>query len=68
MIRKGDFRTDDTERDWATDGLAIGSPNDPAIGEAYNQTTGPGGKGLMKPPKDEDAPEQHTVRDHIYNG
>ncbi len=37
------------EREWADAGLPIGSPNDPAIGEADNQTTGPGGTGLRAP-------------------
>lgn len=62
------LRTDDTERDWANEGLDIGSPNDPAIGEAYDQTTGPGGKGLMKSPKDPDSPDPNSSRNHIRNG
>lgn len=36
-------------REWADAGLPIGSPNDPAIGEAHDQTTGPGGSGLRAP-------------------
>jgi hypothetical protein len=36
----------DPAREWADEGLPIGSPNDPALGEAPNQTTGPGGSGL----------------------
>ena len=44
--------TTDTERDWADEGQAIGSPNDPAIGDAPNQTTGPGGSGLRAPRDD----------------
>jgi hypothetical protein len=68
MAGKPELRTDSTERDWASDGLAIGSPNDPAIGEAYDQTTGPGGKGLMKRPKDPDAVDPNSTKNHIYNG
>jgi hypothetical protein len=30
-------------------GKPIGSPNDPLIGIARDQTTGPGGNGLKKP-------------------
>jgi len=37
------------QREWGDAGLPIGSPNDPAIGEAPNQTTGPGGFGLRAP-------------------
>jgi hypothetical protein len=53
------LRTVDTERDWADAGQPIGSPNDPAIGEAHNQTTGPGGTGLRAAarPREEAAPE-----------
>jgi hypothetical protein len=52
-------RTMDTERDWADAGQAIGSPNDPAIGETHNQTTGPGGNGLRAAakPREETTPE-----------
>lgn len=41
-------RTTDTQSDWADPGLPVGSPNDPAIGEAHNQITGPGGDGLRQ--------------------
>ncbi len=77
MPRKIDVRTDSTEVDWADDGLAIGSPNDPAIGEAYNQTTGPGGKGLTAPKKHADVEAQEADQEtdiaaerenHIRNG
>jgi hypothetical protein len=40
------------DREWADEGLPIGSPNDPALGEAPNQTTGPGGSGLRAPRRD----------------
>ncbi len=33
-------------------GKPIGSPNDPLIGIAKDQTTGPGGKGLKKPERE----------------
>lgn len=39
------------EREWGDAGLPIGSPNDPAIGEAHDQTTGPGGFGLRARPR-----------------
>lgn len=39
-------------------GKPIGSPNDPLIGVARDQTTGPGGKGLKKPARQ--APEKKT--------
>ncbi len=51
-------RTTDTEQDWADEGRPIGSPNDPDIGKARDQTTGPGGQGLRKPDADTfDPPE-----------
>jgi hypothetical protein len=70
MQRKADLRTDSTEVDWADDGLAIGSPNDPAIGEAYNQTTGPGGKGLTAPKKHADEASDVAAEraNHFRNG
>jgi hypothetical protein len=49
--KQPDPRTTDTERDWADAGQPMGSPNDPDIGKAHNQTTGPGGKGLRLPPE-----------------
>jgi len=33
-------------------GKPIGSPNDPLVGIAKDQTTGPGGNGLKKPPQE----------------
>jgi len=70
MKQKADLRTDDTQRDWADEGLPIGSPNDPAIGEAYNQTAGPGGKGLTAPKKHGDDESDVSVEraNHIRNG
>lgn len=68
MKRRTELRTDSTERDWADAGLGIGSPNDPAIGEAYNQTTGPGGKGLMARPKNTEVSDAELARNHFYNG
>jgi hypothetical protein len=41
----------DPEREWGDAGLPVGSPNDPAIGEALNQTAGPGGFGLRARPR-----------------
>jgi hypothetical protein len=50
MSRYTQKRPDPTpDREWADAGLPIGSPNDPAIGEAHDQTTGPGGSGLRAP-------------------
>ena len=50
MSRYVQKRSDpDPDREWADAGLPIGSPNDPAIGEAHDQTTGPGGRGLRAP-------------------
>ena len=43
------------DREWADAGLPIGSPNDPALGEAHDQTTGPGGNGLRAAPRRRDA-------------
>jgi hypothetical protein len=41
-------------------GRPIGSPNDPLIGIAPNQTTGPGGKGLFKRPAQSTDEENST--------
>jgi len=47
MSRSAQKKPDtDPVREWADPGLPIGSPNDPAIGEARDQTTGQGGEGL----------------------
>lgn len=39
-------------------GKPIGSPNDPLIGIAPDQTTGPGGKGLRK--REQQSPEEEN--------
>lgn len=49
------------KREWGDAGLPIGSPNDPAIGEAPDQTSGPGGSGLRKSEKTDTG---HENRDH----
>jgi hypothetical protein len=39
-------------------GKPIGSPNDPLVGIARDQTTGPGGKGLKK--REKQSPEEEN--------
>lgn len=63
------------EREWADAGLPIGSPNDPALGEAHDQTTGPGGHGLRAIPRRRDsaagepeAPPQNKANDESFGG
>lgn len=48
------------EREWADAGLPIGSPNDPALGQALDQTTGPGGRGLRAAPRENISHEVET--------
>lgn len=48
-------------------GRPIGSPNDPTIGKARDQNTGPGGKGLVK--RQPQAPkEENSERGKVGQG
>ena len=48
-------------------GKPIGSPNDPLVGIAPNQTTGPGGKGLFKRPK-QSSEEENSPTGEVGTG